>query len=205
MAGTLPSSTFKATVPPTDLEHAMSDILPYTDDPSTNAFLADDPFALLVGIVLYQQVPIETAFAGPARLNDRIGHLDPKAIAEMDPELLEAAFREKPAIHRFPGNMAKRVQAVAAFVASEYGGDTSAIWADVESADELVRRLKAMPGFGDYKARIYAAVLAQRFGVTPDGWESHLPDWPNISEIESPEDRADLKERKKAWKASQES
>ena len=181
----------------------MSDTLPYTDDPSINAFLADDPFALLVGIVLYQQVPIETAFAGPSRINDRLGDLDPKAIAEMDPESLEAAFKEKPAVHRFPGNMAKRVQAVAAFVASEYDGDTSAIWADVDNADELIRRLKSMPGFGDYKARIYLAVLAQRFDVKPHGWEQHLPDWPNISEIESPEDRSDLRERKKAWKAAQ--
>lgn len=181
----------------------MSDTLPYTDDPSMNSYLAEDPFALLVGIVLYQQVPIETAFAGPSRLHDRLGGLDPKGIAAMDPELLEATFREKPAIHRFPGNMAKRVQAVAAFVASEYDGDTSAVWAEVDSADELMRRLKAVPGFGDYKARIYLAVLARRFGVKPDGWERYLPDWPNISEIDSPEDRSDLRERKRAWKAAQ--
>ena len=181
----------------------MSDSLPYTDDASANALLADDPFALLVGIVLYQQVAIETAFAGPSRINERLGGLDPQAIAQMDPEALEAAFKEKPAVHRFPGNMAKRVQAVAAFVTSEYDGNTSAIWADVDDADQLMQRLKAMPGFGDYKARIYLAVLAQRFDVKPDGWEQHLPDWPNISEIGSPEDRSDLRERKKAWKAAQ--
>jgi uncharacterized HhH-GPD family protein len=181
----------------------MSDTLPYTDDASANALLAEDPFALLVGIVLYQQVPIETAFAGPSRLNDRLDGLDPKSIAHMDPEELEGAFKEKPAVHRFPGNMAKRVQAIAAFVTSEYDGDTSAIWADVDSADELLRRLKAMPGFGDYKARIYLGVLARRFGVKPDGWEEYLPDWPNISEIESADDRVELKERKKAWKAAQ--
>lgn len=202
---TLPSAAFKATVPATNPERTMSETLPYTDDPSANAFLAADPFALLVGIVLYQQVPIEVAFAGPSRLDDRLGGLDSQAIAQMDPEALEAAFREKPAVHRFPGNMAKRVQAAAAFVASEYDGDTSAIWADIEDADELMRRLKAMPGFGEYKARIYLAVLAQRFGVRPAGWERYVPDWPNISEIESPEDRSDLKERKKAWKASQKS
>ena len=103
----------------------MSDILPYTDDAATNALLADDPFALLVGIVLYQQVPVETAFAGPSRVRDRIGGLDPQLIAEMDPDALEAAFKEKPAVHRFPGNMAKRVQAVAAYVAAEYDGDTA--------------------------------------------------------------------------------
>ena len=183
----------------------MSDTLPYTDDAAANTLLADDPFALLVGIVLYQQVPVETAFAGPSRIRDRIGGLDPRSIAEMDPETLEAAFKEKPAVHRFPGNMAKRVQAVAQFVAGEYDGDTTAIWADVDDADALLRRLKKLPGFGEYKARIYMAVLAQRFGVRPDGWEASLPDWPNISEIASPSDRADLRERKRAWKAAQES
>lgn len=180
----------------------MSETLPYTDDPSANALLAEDPFALLVGIVLYQQVPIETAFAGPSRLNDRLGGLDPRDIAAMDPEALEAVFREKPAVHRFPGNMAKRVQAVATFITSEYHGDTSAIWADVDDAEELMRRVEGMPGFGDYKARIYLAVLAKRFEVKPDGWERYLPDWPNISEIETPDDRDDLKERKRVWKAT---
>ena len=183
----------------------MSDSLPYTNDAAANTLITDDAFALLVGIVLYQQVPIETAFAGPARLRDRLGGLDPHLIAEMDPEALEAAFKEKPAVHRFPGNMSKRVQGVAAHVATEYNGDTSAIWADVDTADDLMRRLKQVPGFGDYKARIYLAVLAQRFGVRPDGWEAFLPDWPNISEIDTPADRADLKERKKAWKAAQKS
>ena len=192
-------------MPETILEDAISDILPYTNDAAANTLLADDPFALLVGIVLYQQVPVETAFAGPLRVRDRIGGLDPRLIAEMDPEILEAAFKEKPAVHRFPGNMSKRVQAVAAYVATEYDGDTAAIWTDVNDADTLVRRLKKLPGFGDYKARIYLAVLAQRFGVRPDGWEGYSPDWPNISEIESPDDRADLKERKKAWKAAQKS
>jgi uncharacterized HhH-GPD family protein len=180
----------------------MSETLPYTDDTSTNTFLAEEPFALLVGIVLYQQVPIETAFAGPSRLNDRLGGLDPREIAAMDPDDLEAVFREKPAVHRFPANMAKRVRAVAAFIASEYDGDTSALWTGVDQASELMRRLEALPGFGDYKARIYLAVLAQRFGVTPAGWEHYLPDWPNISEIRTAEDRRDLRERKKVWKAT---
>lgn len=181
----------------------MTDTLSYTSDDAANALLADDPFALLVGIVLYQQVTIETAFVGPSRINTRLHGLDPQRIAAMDPEALEAVFREKPAVHRFPGNMAKRVQAVAGHVAEQYDGDTSAIWSDVADADELLARLTAMPGFGEYKSRIYLAVLAQRFGVQPDGWEAHMPDWPNISEIDSPEDREDLKARKKAWKASQ--
>ena len=192
-------------MPEATLEHTLSDTLPYTDDAAANTLNADDPFALLIGIVLYQQVPVETAFAGPSRIRDRIGDLDPQVIAEMDPETLEAAFKEKPAVHRFPGNMSKRVQAVAQYVDTEYDGDTTAIWADIDNADALLSRLKKLPGFGEYKARIYMAVLAQRFGVRPDGWEACLPDWPNISEIESPADRADLKDRKKAWKAAQKS
>jgi len=184
----------------------MRQILPYTDDPAANALLEEDPFALLVGIVLYQQIPVETAFAGPSRLKDRLGgNLDPSAIAELDPASLEVLFKEKPAIHRFPGNMAKRVQAIAQYVDDEYDGDTTNIWRDVDDASGLVTRLKAMPGFGEYKARIYLAVLGRRFAVQPDGWEVYLPDWPNISEIETPEDRADLKARKKAWKATQKS
>jgi uncharacterized HhH-GPD family protein len=184
----------------------MPDLLPYTDDSEANDLLEEDPFALLVGIVLYQQIPVETAFAGPYRLKERLaGNLDPAQIAGLDPESLEGVFKEKPAIHRFPGNMAKRVQAVAQFLETEYDGDTSAIWLDVDDATALMRRLKAMPGFGEYKARIYLAVLARRFAVQPSGWEAYLPDWPNISEIETPDDRADLKRRKKEWKVSQKS
>ena len=184
----------------------MPELLPYTDDPVANTLLEEDPFALLVGIVLYQQIPVETAFAGPSRLRDRLdGEFDPTLIAALDPESLEAIFKEKPAIHRFPGNMAKRVQSVAQFIETEYDGDTTGIWLDVDDAADLMKRLKAMPGFGEYKARIYLAVLAQRFGVQPSGWETYLPDWPNISEIKTPDDRSDLKARKKQWKASQKS
>ncbi len=184
----------------------MSPLLPYTEDPAANALLEEDPFALLVGVVLYQQIPVETAFAGPYRLKNRLGgDFDPSLIARLDPESLEALFKEKPAIHRFPGNMATRVQTIAAFVETEYDGDTSGIWSDVDDAAELMKRLTAMPGFGEYKARIYLAVLAQRFGIQPSGWEAYVPDWPNISEIETPEDRTDLKLRKKEWKARQKS
>ena len=184
----------------------MTQLLPYTDDPSANELLEKDPFALLVGIVLYQQIPIETAFSGPYRLKERLqGELDPSHVAGLDPESLEAIFKEKPAIHRFPANMAKRVQAVAQFVEVEYDGDTDSIWRDAVDANDLMKRLTAMPGFGEYKARIYLAVLGRRFGVHPSGWETYLPDWPNISEIETPDDRADLKLRKKEWKAKKKS
>jgi uncharacterized HhH-GPD family protein len=161
--------------------------------------LTDGPFT-----PLYQQVPVEKAFSGPAALTDRLGEqLDAKAIAAMDPQELEDAFREKPALHRFPANMAKRTQAVATFIVDEYDGDPTGLWDGVESSSELLGRIKKMPGFGDYKARVYAAVLAQQFGIKPTGWEDGLPEWPNISEVHSEADRAEMKERKKAWKAAQ--
>jgi uncharacterized HhH-GPD family protein len=182
----------------------MPDALPYTDIDKANRLLAEDPFALLVGLVLYQQVPIEKAFEGPQVLKDRLGGtLDAKTVAETDPEALEVIFKGPPAIHRFPANMAKRVQAVSGALDAEYGGDPTLLWADVTDAEELNRRLQELPGFGEYKARVYMAVLAANFGVTPDGYESLLPTWPNVSEIESAADREDLKLRKKQWKESQ--
>jgi uncharacterized HhH-GPD family protein len=176
----------------------------FTDDDGANDLLATNEFALLVGLTLYQQVPVEKAFAGPSVLRERLGgDLDVAMIAAMDPEELNDVFREKPALHRFPGSMAKRTQAVAVHVVEMYDGETSGIWEGVDDADELQRRIKALPGFGDYKARVYAAVLARRFGIQPTGWENHLPDWPNISEVTKPEDRDAMKLRKKEWKAAQ--
>jgi uncharacterized HhH-GPD family protein len=153
---------------------------------------------------LYQQVPVEKAFAGPAVLADRLGMpLDAETISEMDSQKLEDVFREKPALHRFPANMAKRTQAVASFVVDEYDGDPAGVWDGVDSGAELLGRIKKIPGFGDYKARVYAAVLAEQFGIKPAGWEDTLPEWPNISEVHSEADRIDMKESKKAWKAAQ--
>jgi uncharacterized HhH-GPD family protein len=176
----------------------------FTNVDGANDVLAKNHFALLVGMTLYQQVPVEKAFSGPAVLSDRLGgELDANTIAAMDPQELEDVFREKPALHRFPANMAKRTQAVANFIVDEYDGDPTGLWDGVDSGTELLGRIKKMPGFGDYKARVYAAVLAQQFGIKPDGWEDSLPEWPNISEVHSEADRADMKERKKAWKAAQ--
>jgi uncharacterized HhH-GPD family protein len=176
----------------------------FTTEPAANELLAENHFALLVGMTLYQQVPVEKAFAGPHVLEERMGQrVDARIIAGMDPQKLEDLFREKPALHRFPANMAKRTQAVASFIVDEYGGDPSGLWAGAETGTELFSRIKAMPGFGDYKARVYAAVLARQFGIKPNGWDGNLPEWPNISEVSSEADRSEMKERKKAWKASQ--
>jgi uncharacterized HhH-GPD family protein len=172
-----------------------------TNEPEANAFIATDPLGLLVGLVLHQQIPTEKAFHSPLVLRDRLGRdLDAAEIAGMDLETLEGLFKEKPALHRFPGSMAKRVQAVCDHIARNYDGSVPNLWADVATADDLMKRLLAMPGFGEYKARIYVGVLAERFGVQPAGYEAYLPTWPSIVDIASSDDLAELKARKKAWK-----
>lgn len=173
----------------------------YSTRPEANALLEQNPMALLIGLVIYQQVAAEKAFEGPYVLEERLGgSISAEDLAAMAPEDLEAAFRERPALHRFPAAMAKRVQAVATYLVDERNGDPTEMWQGVGDATELSARLQEMPGFGEYKARIYMAVLARQFGVTPEGWEDHLPDWPNISEVTSDESRAEMRARKKEWK-----
>lgn len=181
----------------------MADIY-FTHDPEANALIAADPFALLIGLAIYQQVPTEKAFEGPFVLKQRLGgELDAKAIAGMDPDELETVFRERPAIHRFPANMAKRVQAVSQYVVDETGGNAAALWNNAATADELRDNLMAVPGFGEYKARVAIGVLANQFDVRPPGYEALVPNWPSVADIEKPGDLEDLKLRKKAWKESQ--
>lgn len=176
----------------------------FTEAPEANQLLAENSFAMLVGMTLYQQIPVEKAFAGPAVIQQRLGRpLDAKTIAEIDPEELEAIFKETPAVHRFPANMAKRTQAVASYIVETYDGDASGLWTGVADSKELLKRIKSMPGFGDYKARVYAAVLARHFDIEPAGWDDNLPEWPNISEVTSDEGRAEMKARKKVWKEQQ--
>lgn len=149
----------------------MTRELHITGDETADRLLSDDDFALLVGMLLDQQVPMETAFAGPAKLRDRLGVLDAASIARMDPEEFQAAFAEKPAVHRFPGSMAKRVQQLAAVVADEWDGDAGAIWRRGEpDGPEVLRRLQSLPGFGDQKARIFLALLGKRAGFDGPGW-----------------------------------
>jgi len=140
----------------------MPDALWFTDDPKAAELLAEDPFALLVGFAIDQQVPVQKAFAGPYVLKQRAGTLDPKKLAAMD---LAPLFAEKPAIHRFPGSMAERVRDLAQVVTDDYGGDASRIWTEAEDADDLQKRLGALPGFGPMKITGLGATLALRFGV----------------------------------------
>jgi uncharacterized HhH-GPD family protein len=163
----------------------------YTNSEEACRLLAEDPFALLVGFAIDQQVPVQTAFAGPLKLKQRVGTLDPKQLAKTD---LEAAFREKPAIHRFPGAMATRVQELAQHVVDEYGGDASKLWTTAKTSDELKRRLEALPGYGEMKVKSMSAVLAKRFGVKLA--EPFAPTHPTLGDVDS---LAKLEEYQ-AWK-----
>jgi uncharacterized HhH-GPD family protein len=148
-----------------------------TGDPAADQVLTDSPFALLLGMLLDQQYPMEHAFRGPAKIADRFGSLDPAAIADADPEEFAAMCATPPAVHRFPGSMAGRVQAVARIVVDEYGGHAERLWQEAGSGAELVRRVEALPGFGKQKARIFAALLAKQLGVRPEGWEKAVGDY----------------------------
>src|SRR5919197_3865158 len=140
------------------------DRLHFTSNDEADELLARDPFALLMGFALDQQVPVQTAFSGPLKLKERLGTLDPGKIAATDPAELTQAFREKPAIHRFPGSMAQRVHDLAVHVVREYKGDASRIWDEAGDGDELRRRIAALPGYGEMKIKALGAVLAKRFG-----------------------------------------
>jgi uncharacterized HhH-GPD family protein len=173
----------------------------WTGRPEADQLLAEDPLALLIGLVLDQQVKMEKAFGGPYDLKQRLGQLDAAAIASMEPEALDAVFRQRPALHRFPGNMARRVQKLCRVVATEYGGDAGAIWRDVTDGDELARRISALPGFGEMKARITISVLAKKFDVRPPGWERHAASWHTVADVDSPETMAEARDVKRRMKA----
>ncbi|QFZ23359.1 HhH-GPD-type base excision DNA repair protein [Saccharothrix syringae] len=147
----------------------MSRMVCLAQNPEADELLANDMFALLVGMMLDQQIPMEKAFSGPKVLADRLGAFSPQAIADADADRFAALMAQPPAVHRFPGSMAGRVQALARAVVEGYGGDVTAIWADGDGA-AVLKRLKGLPGFGDQKARIFLALLGKQFDVQPDGW-----------------------------------
>ena len=173
----------------------------WTEDPAANELLETDPLALLIGMVLDQQVKMEKAFAGPYELKRRLGDLDAATIAGMDPERLDKVFRERPALHRFPGNMSRRVQAMCAAVVKEYGGDAAAVWRDARDGDDLAARISALPGFGEMKTKILISVLAKKFDVRPPGWERHAATWHSIADVDSEDSMAHAREVKREMKA----
>ncbi|HEY6962067.1 MAG TPA: HhH-GPD-type base excision DNA repair protein [Gaiellaceae bacterium] len=172
----------------------MPDALWFTDDPKAAKLLAKDPFALLVGFAIDQQVTVQKAFAGPLALKERAGTLDPRKLARMD---LTEVFSTPPAIHRFPGSMAKRVQELARVVTEEYGGDASRIWKDADTA-ELRRRIGALPGYGDMKIKSLGAVLAKQFGVKAAA--GLAPDHPTLGDVTSLEELDRYQSWKRAYK-----
>jgi uncharacterized HhH-GPD family protein len=175
----------------------------WTENPEANKLLESDPLALLIGLVLDQQVKMEKAFNGPYELKRRIGHLDAQKIASMDPNQLVKVFRERPALHRFPVSMAKRVQALCDAIIKEYGGDAAAVWRDARDGDDLAARIKKLPGFGDMKVKILVAVLAKKFGVKPTGWEKHAANWHTVADVDSPETMEEARHVKREMKAAQ--
>jgi uncharacterized HhH-GPD family protein len=176
--------------------------LHYTGDAEADELLARDPLALLIGLVLDQQVPVQKAFVGPLELSRRLGGLDASAIARMDPVELEEVFRTRPAIHRFPGSMAGRVQELCAVVADEYGGRADRIWGEAETGKELEARLSALPGFGPMKVRTLIAILGKRLGMRPPGWEEVAPDHPTLGDVDSYAALEAYQARKRAHKAA---
>jgi uncharacterized HhH-GPD family protein len=169
--------------------------LHFTGDDEANRLIAADPMALLIGFALDQQVSVQKAFAGPLALRERLGSLDPAAIADAD---LEPLFRERPAIHRFPGSMATRVQDLAAHIRDEYDGDASRVWTEAADADELRANLAALPGFGAMKIKALGAVLAKRFGVAAA--EGLVPWHPTLGDVDSAEALAEYQTAKRAHK-----
>jgi uncharacterized HhH-GPD family protein len=187
----------------------MSPTLNITGDPAADALLSDDPLALLIGMLLDQQVPMEVAFAGPAKLRDRLGAFDASTISEADPEQLEAIFRQPPSIHRFPGSMAGRVQALCSALVAEWNGDAASIWTkDSPSGAEILARLKALPGFGEQKAKIFLALLGKQYGVDAVGWREAAGDYGTEGSHRSVADIVDaasltkVREFKRAMKAA---
>jgi uncharacterized HhH-GPD family protein len=180
----------------------MTALVPVTGNPEADQLLTDDPLALMIGMLLDQQIPMEWAFAGPLTLRERMGgRLDATQIAATDPDEFLAVFKGPPALHRFPGSMGKRTQELCQFLVDHYDGDAFAVWAGVDDGRELVRRVHALPGFGAEKSKIFSAMLAKRFGVRPPGWEEATAPFSDgeprsVADIDS----AESLQRVRAWK-----
>ena len=174
----------------------MPDRLHFTDSDEANVLIATDPMALLIGFALDQQVPVQKAFYGPLALRERLGSIDAASLAAAD---LEPVFREKPAIHRFPGSMAKRLHELAVHILERYDGDAARVWTDAADSDELRANLAALPGFGEMKIKALGAVLAKRFGV--EAAQELVPGHPTLGDVDSPQALADYQATKRLHKA----
>ncbi|MFN8189618.1 MAG: HhH-GPD-type base excision DNA repair protein [Nocardioidaceae bacterium] len=178
-----------------------------TGDDTADQVLTDDPFALLVGMMLDQQYPMEHAFRGPAKVLERFGTLAPDRIAAAEPEEFAALCSTPPAIHRFPGSMAARLQELARVIVDDYDGDVTRLWTEAATGKELLRRVNALPGFGQQKARIFVALLAKQLDVRPDGWEAAAgayaePGYRSVADVVDPESLQKVRDHKKEMKAA---
>jgi uncharacterized HhH-GPD family protein len=182
------------------MSQTRPDALHFTGDPEADAFLAQEPLALMIGFVLDQQITVQKAFSSPLELSKRLGKLDASSIAGMDPAVLEAVFRQKPALHRFPGNMAKRVQEHCAAIAGEYGGDAERVWTEATDGADLRRRIAGLPGFGEMKVKALGSVLAKRFGVAVAA--ELVPEHPTLGDVDSAEALETYQAQKRAHKAA---
>ena len=181
-----------------------------TGDPAADQILTDDPFALLVGMLLDQQYPMEHAFRGPAKVLERLGTLAPSALAAADPEAFTELCARTPAVHRYPGAMATRLQDLARVVEEQYDGDASALWTGATTGRELLKRIQALPGFGPQKARILVALLAKQLGVRPEGWQEAAGDYAleghrSVADVTDPASLQKVREHKKEQKAAKKS
>ncbi|BBZ32241.1 HhH-GPD-type base excision DNA repair protein [Mycolicibacterium confluentis] len=183
--------------------------LQLVQDPDADALLESSPLALLIGMLLDQQIPMEVAFAGPKKLADRLGGLDARVIAEYDPEKFAALFAETPAVHRFPGSMAKRVQDLARIIVDEYDGDAAAVWTEGNpNGREVLLRMKRLPGFGDQKAKIFVALLGKQYGLIAEGWQAAAGDYGkdgvhmSVADVRDAESLGKVRSYKKQMKAA---
>jgi uncharacterized HhH-GPD family protein len=178
---------------------AAPDRLYFTESDEANELIAREPLALLIGFALDQQVSVQSAFTGPLKIKERLGTLDAGEIAALDPDRLEAAFRERPAVHRFPGAMASRVRDLCAFVEAEYDGDAARLWAEAADSADFRRRIAELPGFGEMKIKALGAVLAKRFGVEPA--QGLVPNHPTLGDVDSREALEHYQALKREYKA----
>ena len=176
----------------------------FTSDDEANRLLAAEPLAVMLGMLLDQQVTMEWAFGAPLLLKRRleVDHLDAAAIAAMDPDVLDKVFRDKPALHRYPGSMAKRTHDLCRHLVEHYDGRAEHVWAGLATGEQLLTRVQALPGFGKDKSRIFVGLLGKRLGVRPEGWELVAADWASIADVDSFERIAEIREKKRAVKAA---
>jgi uncharacterized HhH-GPD family protein len=177
--------------------------LPFTPDEQANRLLAREPLAVMIGMLLDQQVTMEAAFRAPYLLKERLGgRLDAGAISAMSVEDLEAVFRERPALHRFPASMARRTHALCSYLVEHYGGAAERVWEDAPTGAELLARVRSLPGFGADKSRIFVGLLGKRLAVQPPGWEQVAADWASIADVDSYARIGEIREAKRAAKAA---